>query len=286
MQAFLKKQVDRMVKQALAEDLSQGDVTTEALIPQDLYGQGFIVAKSEGVLAGIEVAAMVFDYIDSSLTVRELIRDGQKIHPGDEIANIKGKVASILKGERVALNFLQRLSGIASETSKYVTAVSGLNTIILDTRKTAPGLRALEKYAVRVGGGYSHRESLGDGVLIKDNHLIALASNGIGLADAVKKARHNVQDNLKIEVEVETIEQALEAIDSGADILLLDNMSIEDMRKVVKLTPNRVILEASGGISLDTVRAVAETGVDRISVGALTHSVKSLDISLDIKSTL
>ena len=283
MDTFWKKQVERVVEQALDEDLGQGDVTTEALIPDKLTGRGAIVVKEEGVLAGIGVAAMVFSRVDPSLELEELARDGQKVYPGDVVAAVDGKIASILRGERVALNFLQRLSGIASETAWYVAAVSSLKASILDTRKTTPGLRMLEKYAVRMGGGQNHRDSLGNGILIKDNHLAALASNGIGLAEAVKKTRHNVPNSLKIEVEVETVAQAQEAIESGADILLLDNMSIDDMRRVVELAQGRVITEASGGISLDTVRSVAETGVNCISIGALTHSVKVLDINLEME---
>jgi nicotinate-nucleotide pyrophosphorylase (carboxylating) len=192
-------------------------------------------------------------------------------------------VASILKAERTALNFLQHLSGIATETARYVDAVSGTKAIITDTRKTIPGLRLLEKYAVRAGGGRNHRLNLGDGVLIKDNHLAALRSSGVGLGEAVKQARERAPRTMKIEVEVESVKQAQEALSAGADIIMLDNMNVKDMRRVVKLVQGRALLEASGGITLDNVRSVAEAGVDLISVGALTHSAKALDISLEVE---
>ncbi len=276
-------QVEQIVDSALAEDLGSGDVTTEALIPANQEGKAYLRAKSEGVLAGIGVAAMVFHRVDSVLRVKELVAEGSRMHPGDRLAAIEGKVASILRAERTALNFLQRLSGIATETAKYVEAISGTKALITDTRKTAPGLRALEKYAVRVGGGHNHRQNLGDGVLIKDNHLVALGSRGVGLGEAIEKARQHAPHTLKIEVEVESVEQAEEALSAGADIIMLDNMSLEDMRQVVELTQGRAVLEASGRITLDRVRAVAETGVDLISVGALTHSAKALDISLELE---
>ena len=278
------KQVGQVVDSALAEDLGSGDVTTEALIPASQKGKAYVVAKGKGVLAGMGVATMVFHRVDSALVVKELVADGSSVHPGDRLAAIEGKVASILRAERTALNFMQRLSGIATETAKYVKAVSGTKALITDTRKTAPGLRALEKYAVRVGGGRNHRQNLGDGVLIKDNHLVALRSRGVRLGEVIKKARQHAPRTLKIEVEVEAVEQAQEALSAGADIIMLDNMNLEDMRRVVKLAQGRAVIEASGGITLDSVRAVADTGVDLISVGALTHSAKALDISLELET--
>lgn len=235
------------------------------------------------MLAGGEVARGVFLRVDSSLKVELLIKDGTEVHPGDIMATIAGSAYSILKAERVALNFLQRLSGIATQTAEYITRTQGLKAIITDTRKTTPGLRLLEKYAVRAGGGQNHRFHLGDGILIKDNHLAALRTLGLNLKDIVAKAKQNNPQGFKVEVEVNTVPEAREAIAGGADIILLDNMSTEEIRRVVSLVPNLVKTEASGGITLDNVRAVAETGVDLISIGALTHSIKAMDISLELE---
>lgn len=276
--------MEEIIDRALAEDLSQGDVTTEALIPSDQRGIASIIVKSEGILAGIEVAKKVFHQIDPGLRMDILLEDGTRIKASDVIARLEGKVANILKAERVALNFLQRLSGIATETNRYVEAVEGLPVQIMDTRKTTPSLRVLEKYAVRVGGGENHRMNLGDGILIKDNHLAALRSRGLSLKEIIAKARQNAPKRLKIEVEVKTVPEALDAVEAGADVVMLDNMSLGDMRQAVKMIHGRALIEASGGITLDKVRAVAKTGVDFISVGALTHSVKALDISLEVES--
>lgn len=278
------KQVEQIIRNALAEDLASGDVTTEALVSPDLEGKASILVKRDGVLAGIDVAEEVFRQVDPSLHFKALVKDGAKVRKGDVVATVEGKVASMLKAERTALNFLQHLSGIATETARYVDAVSGTKAIITDTRKTIPGLRLLEKYAVRAGGGRNHRLNLGDGVLIKDNHLAALRSCGVGLGEAVKKARKRTPRAMKVEVEVESVKQAREALSAGADIIMLDNMKLEDIRRVVELVQGRALLEASGGITLDNVRSVAEAGVDLISVGALTHSAKSLDISLEVES--
>jgi nicotinate-nucleotide pyrophosphorylase (carboxylating) len=278
-----KAQIRAIIDRALAEDLGGGDVTTEALIPEGQHGIASIVAKSEGVLAGIEVAKEVFQRVDPELKVDVLVADGTKVKPGDVVAKIEGAVASILKAERVALNFLQRLSGIASETNRYVESVRGLPVRIMDTRKTTPGLRLLEKYAVRVGGGENHRMDLGDGILIKDNHLEALHSRGLNLKEIVAKARQSASKRLEVEVEVRNVPEAIEAAEAGADIIMLDNMSLEDMRQAVQSIHGRALVEASGGITLDRVRATAETGVDFISVGALTHSVGALDISLELE---
>jgi nicotinate-nucleotide pyrophosphorylase (carboxylating) len=276
------KRIEEIVDRALAEDLGWGDVTTEALVPAELTGKAFIVAKARGVLAGVEVARLVFCGVDPSTQLDIIIPEGSGIQPGDLIAKLEGKVASILRAERTALNFLQRLSGIATETRRYVEAVKGLDSRIVDTRKTTPGMRILEKYAVRVGGGYNHRLHLGDGVLIKDNHLATLRSQGLAMKDIVRRARERVPFNLKIEVEVTTAKEVVEAVDAGADIVMLDNMGVEEMRQAVRLVKGRALIEASGGIILDNVRRVAETGVDLISIGALTHSVRSLDISLEM----
>jgi nicotinate-nucleotide pyrophosphorylase (carboxylating) len=276
--------VEEIIDRALAEDLGKGDVTTEALISGCRQGTAFMVAKKEGVLAGINVAKQVFHRIDPELKVEILLEDGARVTPGTRIANVSGSIASILKAERVALNFLQRLSGIASETNRYVEAVKDLPVRIKDTRKTTPGLRLLEKHAVRVGGGDNHRMSLGDGILIKDNHLAALHSQGLNTKEVVAKARQGSPQRLPIEVEVGTVVEASEAVEAGADTVMLDNMSLEDMRRAVKSIGGRALIEASGGVTLDNVRAVAETGVDCISVGALTHSVVALDISLELEA--
>jgi nicotinate-nucleotide pyrophosphorylase (carboxylating) len=279
-----KLQIEEIIDRALAEDLGRGDVTTEALISADRRGTGFIVAKKEGILASINVAKQVFHRVDPELKVEVLLEDGAQIKPGSKLANVSGSIASILAAERVALNFLQRLSGIASETNRYVEAVNGLPVRIMDTRKTTPGLRSLEKHAVKVGGGENHRMSLGDGILIKDNHLAVLRSQGLNTKQIVARARQNSPQRLPVEVEVGTVSEASEAAEAGADIVMLDNMSLEDMREAVKLIHGRALVEASGGITLDNVRAVAETGVDFISIGALTHSARALDISLELEA--
>jgi nicotinate-nucleotide pyrophosphorylase (carboxylating) len=256
------------------------------------------MAKEEGILAGVEAAKQVFLRVDPELKVRILLEDGARVKPGSKLAKVSGSIASILKAERVALNFLQRLSGIASETNRYVARVEGLPVRIMDTRKTTPGLRSLEKYAVRVGGGENHRMSLGDGILIKDNHLVALRSQELNIKEIIAKARQNAplplrgakrRSNLQarqiqVEVEVRTVSEAFEAVEAGADIVMLDNMNLEDMREAVKSIRGPALIEASGGITLDNVRAVAETGVDFISIGALTHSTRALDISLELEA--
>jgi nicotinate-nucleotide pyrophosphorylase (carboxylating) len=278
------KQVETVIEHALAEDLSWGDVTTEALIPPNLQGRASIVVKASGVLAGVEIAEMVFHKVDPSLQFKVLVSDGSKVQKGDIVARVEGRLASILKAERTALNFLQQLSGIASETANYVEATKGSPAQIMDTRKTTPGLRLLEKYAVRMGGGQNHRLHLGDGILVKDNHLAALRSQGVSLKEIIAQAKQKAASSLKVEVEVRTVEEALEASDAGADIIMLDNIRPEEIRRVVKLTGGKVLLEASGGVTLDNIQAIAETGVDFISVGALTHSAKALDIGLDLET--
>jgi nicotinate-nucleotide pyrophosphorylase (carboxylating) len=279
-----KLQIEEIIDRALAEDLGKGDVTTEALIPGDRQGTAFIVVKKEGVLAGINTAKQVFLRVDPELKVEVLLEDGAGVKPGSKVASVSGSVASILKAERTVLNFLQRLSGIASQTNRYVEAVKGLPVRIMDTRKTTPGLRSLEKHAVKSGGGENHRMGLADGILIKDNHLAALRSQGLDIKEIVAKARQNSPQRLSVEVEVETVAEALEAVAAGADIVMLDNMSLQDMREAVKSIHGGTLVEASGGITLDNVRAVAETGVDLISIGALTHSARALDISLELEA--
>jgi len=277
------EQIDGIINLALAEDISQGDITSEALIPAKLQGKAIVLAKEEGTLAGGEVARQVFLKVSPSLKVELLIEDGILIHPGDIIATIYGRVIDILKAERVALNFLQRLSGIASLTARYVAETTGLGVSICDTRKTTPGLRILEKYAVSAGGGKNHRFHLGDSILIKDNHLAALRTQGMSIKDIVAQARRNAPEGLTVEVEADTVSEALEAVQGGADTILLDNMSPDEIRRAVGLIPGHVKTEASGGITLMNVRAIAMSGVNTISIGALTHSVKALDISLELE---
>ena len=272
------RSIDALLELAFAEDIGIGDITTEATVPSSQQGVGTIVAKSGGVVAGLPVATRVFDTLDATLIFQAFVNDGDKVVAGAPLAEVRGSAKTILIGERTALNFLQRLSGIATLTAQFVNAVSGYDVNIVDTRKTAAGWRAVQKYAVRVGGGHNHRFGLFDGVLIKDNHIVAAG----GIANAVRKARESVPHTGKIEVEVETAAQVDEALQAGADILLLDNMSLELMRRVVEQIDGRVVTEASGGITLERVREVAATGVNLISVGALTHSAMPLDMSLTL----
>jgi len=274
--------VGNIIDLALAEDISHGDITSEVLIPPTLTGKALVLAKEAGILAGGEVASRVFQRVDPSLNVAVFITDGAAIKPGDIIATISGRVLGILKAERVALNFLQRLSGIASLTARYVAAAGG-KVMLTDTRKTTPGIRMLEKYAVRMGGGYNHRFHLGDGILIKDNHLAALRSLGMTLNDIVVKAKQNAPAGTTVEVEVTTVPEARDAVAAGADIIMLDNMSPDEMRQVVELVSGRARIEASGGITLDNIRQAVMSGADIISIGALTHSARALDISIELE---
>lgn len=273
--------VDTLIDLAFVEDIGVGDITTEATVSSETKAVGTVHAKSDGVVAGLSVAERVFSKLDSELTFHAFVNDGNSIISGTPIAEIQGGAKTILIGERTALNFLQRLSGVATLTSQFVEAVADFEVKIVDTRKTTPGWRALEKYAVRVGGGSNHRFGLYDGALIKDNHIVAAG----GIVNAVERARQTAPHTTKIEVEVETVEQVNEALEAGADILLLDNMSIETMQRVVKLVAGGAVTEASGGITLERVSAVASTGVDFISVGALTHSAMPMDISLTLTLT-
>jgi nicotinate-nucleotide pyrophosphorylase (carboxylating) len=276
-------QLNRIVDLALSEDSGHGDVTSEALIPPELEGKATILVKADGILAGLEVAQRVFQRVDPSLKVEPRVKDGTKVKRGDIAATVSGRVISILKAERVALNFLQRLSGIASLTAQYVAEAHGTKSRITDTRKTTPGLRLLEKYAVRMGGGHNHRFHLGDGILIKDNHLAVLRKRGMTLKKIVVRAKQKAPKGLKVEMEVNSAKDALAAAKAGADIVMLDNMSPDEMRRAVRLLPKGVKTEASGGINLTNVRAAALAGVDIISIGALTHSPKALDISLELE---
>ncbi|MEW6141826.1 MAG: carboxylating nicotinate-nucleotide diphosphorylase [Chloroflexota bacterium] len=271
-----------LVELAIAEDIGRGDVTTTALIPADLQGEAAILVKANGVLSGTRAFKTVYRRIDQSVRVTFKRRDGDRVRSGDIVGTVRGSYASILCGERTALNFLQHLSGIATATSEYVEAVSGLPTKILDTRKTSPGMRALEKAAVKAGGGVNHRMGLYDALLIKDNHLSVLRRQGLSIARILHKARA-AHPCLMLEIEVRSAREARAAADAGADIIMLDNMSLTDMRKAVKAVRGKALIEASGGMTLDRVRAVAKTGVDFISIGAITHSAKALDISLEVE---
>jgi len=276
-------ELDTVVEGALGEDTAHGDITSELLIPAQLQGQGYILVKGRGVLAGMNVARRVFLKVDPRLKMDVLIGEGERVRPGDTAAVVSGSVRSILEAERTVLNFLQRLSGIASETARYVGRVKGYSVTITDTRKTTPGLRLLEKYAVRLGGGHNHRFHLGDGILIKDNHLAALRALGMSLRDIITQAKQAAPQGVKVEVEVTNLADAIEAGGAGADIVMLDNMAPEEMQRVVGSLPRGVETEASGGITLAKVRRAAMTGVSTISIGALTHSVRVLDISLELE---
>lgn len=279
----LPPEVYHLIDAALSEDQVFNDPTTSALIPPEIRGVGMVRAKAQGVLAGVDVALAVFRRVDSSLETQALLADGAPLASGADIARIEGAAGSILRAERIALNFLQRMSGIASETNRYVRAIQGCEARIIDTRKTVPGHRYLDKYAVRMGGGHNHRLNLADGILIKDNHIQALRSRELGLREVIQLALNRASHTIKVEVEVETLEEVQEAVEAGAPIIMLDNMPVALMREAVALIGGRAVVEASGGITLDTVRAVAETGVDLISIGGLTHSPKALDISLDLE---
>lgn len=281
----LPPEVYHLIDAALSEDQTFNDPTTAVLLPPDIQGNGMMRAKANGILAGVDVAVAVFQRVDPDLDTRVLLADGAPLSPGADIARVQGSAGSILRAERVALNFLQRMSGIASDTNQYVQAVQGCRARIVDTRKTVPGHRYLDKYAVRMGGGYNHRLNLADGILIKDNHIEALRSREMGLGDVVRLALSRASHTIKVEVEVESLEQVREAVEAGAHIVMLDNMPVEMMRRAMDLIGGRAVVEASGGITLDTVRAVAETGVDLISIGGLTHSARALDISLDLEFT-
>lgn len=268
--------LDRIIENALLEDIHTGDITTLAVVPERRSGRARLIAKEVMVLAGLDVAARVFTFLDSSVRFVGHRRDGEQLAAGDVIAELSGDSAVLLQGERVALNLLQRMCGTATLTARYVEAVAGTRARIVDTRKTTPGLRVLEKYAVRVGGGINHRTGLYDGVLIKENHIAAAG----GISRAVSRARSYIPHTMKIEVETETLAEVAEALEAGADIIMLDNMDLATMAEAVALIGGRALVEASGGVNLDTVRGIAETGVDIISVGALTHSARAMDISM------
>ena len=278
----ISREISDLIDKALYEDRAYEDATTSALISPDLNGEAIIASKDAGILAGITIAQAVFTRIDDSLDIQLLLIDGTRIKHGDPALRIRGPLASILSAERTALNFLQRMSGIATETDRYVRAIDGLASKVIDTRKTVPGFRQLDKYAVRIGGGHNHRLDLASGILIKDNHIAALVAQGMSIAGVLRQARINAPHTLRVEVEVETVGQARDAMEAGADLLLLDNMPLLEMRQVVTMAQGNVITEASGGITLENIREVAQTGVTLISVGALTHSVRSLDMNMEM----
>jgi len=268
-----------IIRLALNEDIFTGDITSESMIPDDVMAKASFLSKDNGIIAGLDVVKAVFHKVDQEIVFNKLVTDGTEIYKGQIIAIAEGRAKSLLSAERTALNFLQRLSGIATNTSRYVKAVSGYKAVIVDTRKTTPGWRVLEKYAVRVGGGHNHRFGLYDAVLIKDNHIAVVGS----IAKAVAMAREKIPHTMKIEVETENLDQVAEAIESGVDIIMLDNMSLDMMSEAVKLIDGRALVEASGGVKLENVTDIAKTGVDLISIGALTHSAMPLDISMEME---
>ncbi|MBI1938002.1 MAG: carboxylating nicotinate-nucleotide diphosphorylase [Ignavibacteriales bacterium] len=278
MKELYKKNFEKVISTALKEDIGKGDVTTELLIPKKKKAAAYFIAKQDGIIAGLDIAKLVFKKLDEKIKWESFVEDGSKVKAGTKIAEVKGSVRALLSGERTALNFLQRMSGIATLTSVYVEKISGTNTKILDTRKTVPGLRLFDKFAVECGGGTNHRIGLFDMVMIKDNHIKAAGS----ITKAVDKIRKSIPKQMKIEVETTNISEVDEAMKLNVDVIMLDNMNLNEMKEAVRLINKKCFIEASGGINLETVRAIAETGVDFISVGALTHSVKALDISMKI----
>ncbi|MXW29891.1 MAG: carboxylating nicotinate-nucleotide diphosphorylase [Chloroflexi bacterium] len=271
-----------LIRMALAEDEVAYDPTS-SLLPDDLTSEALMMPKANGVLAGVDVALEVFRETDPTLETSRLVDDGSPVERGMYVAAIRGRMSSILRAERTALNFVQRMSGIATAVNGYVRAIDGLPTQMIDTRKTLPGWRLLDKYAVRMGGGHNHRMSTGDGILIKDNHIAAMATRGESMTELIQRAKHDAAHTIRIEVECDTLDQVREAVEAGADIILFDNMTQQQMREGVAICKGRALTEASGGITIDTVRDVAETGVDLLSTGAVTHSVTALDISLEVR---
>jgi len=275
----------RVIETALEEDAPWGDVTSETLIPVDAIATATLGAREPGVLSGGGVFVAVMHAVDPLISATVLVADGDPFEPGDVLATVTGPARAVLRAERVALNLVQRMSGIATSTAHYVAAVAGTRARIVDTRKTTPGLRALERYAVRCGGGHNHRTSLSDAVLAKDNHLAVLLASGIGIGQAIRDARERLGHTVHLEVEVDRIDQIEPVVAAGVDTIMLDNFSIDDLVTGVDLVAGRALVEASGGVALDTVAAIAATGVDIISVGALTHSARALDLGLDVSVT-
>ncbi|GAA1696957.1 carboxylating nicotinate-nucleotide diphosphorylase [Microbacterium sediminicola] len=276
-------QIRSVVATALAEDAPWGDVTSDVFVPDAAVAAADLVAREPGVLSGIEVFTAAFALTDPGIGVEPLRADGERFDAGDVLARVEGPARAVLTAERVALNFTQRMSGIATMTARFVDAVTGTRARIVDTRKTTPGLRALERYAVRCGGGHNHRFSLSDAAMAKDNHLAVLTDAGIGLTEAIRVARTRLGHTTHLEVEVDRPDQIEEVLAGGVDTIMLDNFSVPELRDAVAQISGRAIVDASGGVTLDTVRAIAETGVDVISVGALTHSARAIDLGLDIR---
>ena len=268
--------IDRFLTEALSEDIGTGDITTMCCIPGDAVSSGVFSDKQSGIFCGMDILKRVFRLVDPAVTIIPMLSDGDAVEKGQSIAKISGPSRSVLSGERVALNIIQHMSGIATATRKAVESVKGTGAVIVDTRKSTPGMRVLEKYAVKAGGGNNHRFNLADGILIKDNHIVAAG----GITAAIEAVRRNAPHTLRIEVEAETLQQVQECLDAGADIIMLDNMTVPQMAEAVKLIAGRAITEASGNMGERDLREVAETGVNYISIGALTHSVAALDISL------
>ena len=275
-------EIDRFIADLIAEDSADHDITSISVFDNNIKCNAVIESRDHGVLCGIDFAEMVFRQIDSTIVISKVIEDGTEIFEGDVVLDLKGNVNTILAGERIALNLLQHLSGISTLTAQFVESVKSTKAVIMDTRKTIPGLRKIQKYAVKMGGGHNHRMNLADGVLIKDNHIKFSEINGLSISDVVNKARSKVGKSVKIEIEVDDLDQFRKVIDVRPDIILLDNMDVETMEMAVKINDGRAILEASGGVKINNVKSIAETGVDLISVGALTHSVNALDMSLTI----
>lgn len=276
MMQLLPCYVDDIIRRALTEDITGIDVTTDFLLSADDCSDAYLVSKADGVLCGMDIAARVFELVGDGVTFEGKMKDGDRVKQGDILAEMHGPTRTLLKGERTALNLLQHLSGIATETARCVALAEGTNASIVDTRKTMPGLRALQKYAVRCGGGKNHRFNLSDGAMLKDNHIDACG----GITAAITQLRQHIGHMVRIEVEVRTLEELREALAAKADIIMLDNMDCATMKEAVAITDGKAFLEASGGITHETIREVAQTGVDIISLGALTHSVKAFDISM------
>jgi len=270
--------LDRIIKSALEEDVINTDLTSAHTIPQESRSKAVIKVKSAGIICGLDVAKRVLEIIDSNVKFIKILNDGHHVSSGDIAAELEGNTISLLVGERTALNFMQRMSGIATLTGEFCERVKGTRARIADTRKTAPGLRIIDKYSVECGGGTNHRYCLSDGILIKDNHIKAAG----GIKNALCAVKGKIPHTLKIEIEVSNIDEAREALDGGADIIMLDNMVTKEMKKAVEMINGRALVEASGNVSLDTIKGIAETGVDIISIGLLTHSVKAMDISMKI----
>ena len=276
-------QVDEIIDRALAEDAPWGDLTSEVFVPLEATASAALVAREPGVMSGADVFARVFARVDPSVDVETLVANGTLFAAGDVLARVEGPARSVLRAERIALNLTQRMTGIATLTAQYVHATTGTTARIVDTRKTTPGLRVVERQAVRDGGGANHRFSLSDAVMAKDNHLAVLASRGIGVGDAIRDARAQLGHTVHLEVEVDRIDQIEEVVAAGVNTIMLDNFTVPELVEGVRLVAGRAIVEASGGVNLDTVRGIAETGVDVISVGALTHSARNLDLGLDLE---